>query len=119
MKTPHIPLDAPYSSNQRAWLNGFFAGMHTQMVQSASAVNQTDVRIVNILYGSQTGNAESVATDAANLAKTHGLKPIVKSMDEIEAGALATMEYLLIITSTYGEGEMPDNAQMLWDAVSS
>jgi len=119
MKTPYIPLDAPYSSTQRAWIIGFFAGMHTQMVQSASIVNQTDVRIVNILYGSQTGNAESVANDAANLAKTHGLKAIVKSMDEIEADALATMEYLLIITSTYGEGEMPDNAQMLWDAISS
>jgi len=38
-------------------------------------------------------------------------------MDEIEADALPGIEYLLIITSTYGEGEMPDNAQMLWDSV--
>ncbi|MFZ2449347.1 MAG: sulfite reductase subunit alpha [Methylovulum miyakonense] len=119
MKTPHIPLDAPYSANQRAWLSGFFAGMHTQMVQNTSTVNQTDVRVINILYGSQTGNAEAVANDAATIAKTHGLKPIVKSMDEVEIDALNAMEYLLIITSTYGEGEMPDNAQLLWDAVTS
>jgi len=38
-------------------------------------------------------------------------------MDEIEADALTAMDFLLIITSTYGEGEMPDNAQMLWDGV--
>lgn len=119
MKLPHIPLDAPYSANQRAWLSGFFAGMHTQMIQSAGSSSQTDVRVVNILYGTQTGNAESVAHDAAAIAKTHGLKPVVKSMDEIEAEQLASLEYLLIITSTYGEGEMPDNAQMLWDAVSA
>lgn len=119
MKLPHIPLDAPYSANQRAWLSGFFAGMHTQMLQSAGSSSQTDVRVVTILYGTQTGNAESVAHDAATIAKTHGLKPVIKSMDEIEAEQLASLEYLLIITSTYGEGEMPDNAQMLWDAVSA
>ncbi|MDD5272305.1 MAG: flavodoxin domain-containing protein, partial [Methylovulum sp.] len=118
MKTPHIPLDAPYSASQRAWLSGFFAGMHTHILQTAGTGNPADARILNILYGSQTGNAEAVANDAANVAKTHGLKPVVKSMDEIDVGALAAMDYLLVITSTYGEGEMPDNAQMLWDAVS-
>jgi sulfite reductase (NADPH) flavoprotein alpha-component len=40
-------------------------------------------------------------------------------MDEVELDAFGKMEYLLIITSTYGEGEMPDNAQMLWEAISS
>jgi sulfite reductase (NADPH) flavoprotein alpha-component len=79
--------------------------MHTHMIQSAGSVNQADARIINILYGSQTGNAESVANDAAAVAKAHGLKPLVKSMGEIEIGALAAMEYLLIVTSTYGEGK--------------
>jgi sulfite reductase (NADPH) flavoprotein alpha-component len=119
MKTPHIPFDGPYSESQRAWLSGFFAGMHTHMIQSAGAAQQTVSRTINILYGSQTGNAESVANDAAQAAKAHGLKPVAKGMDEVEADALAGMEYLLVITSTYGEGEMPDNAQMLWDAVNS
>ncbi|MBE0434511.1 MAG: sulfite reductase subunit alpha [Methylomicrobium sp.] len=119
MKTPHIPLDAPYSDSQRAWLSGFFAGMHTQMIQSAGSKSQADARIIHILYGTQTGNSEALANDAAASAKAHGLKPIVKSMDEIELDAFVKMEYLLIITSTYGEGEMPDNAQMLWEAISS
>ncbi len=119
MKTPQIPADAPYSASQRAWLSGFFAGMHTHMIQSAGSINATDSRTLNILYGSQTGNAESVANDAATVAKAHGLKPIVNSMDELSADALSTMEYLLIITSTYGEGEMPDNAQLLWEEMSA
>ena len=118
MKTPNIPQNAPYSDTQRAWLGGFFAGMHSHMLQSANTANQTDARIINILYGTQTGNSESVANDAATVAKAHGLAPVVKSMDEIELDALVKMEYVLIITSTYGEGEMPDNAQLLWDAIS-
>ncbi len=119
MKIPHIPLDAPYSENQRAWLSGFFSGMHTQMLQNACTINPADVRTITILYGSQTGNAESVAHDAAAIAKTHGLKPVIKSMDEIDSDALASLDTLLVITSTYGEGEMPDNAQLLWDAMSA
>ncbi len=118
MKTPHIPTNSPYTDTQRAWLGGFFAGMHTHMLQISSSANQTDTRTINILYGTQTGNSESVANDVAAVAKTHGLSSAVKSMDEIDSDKLVSMEYLLIIISTYGEGEMPDNAQLLWDQVS-
>ena len=118
-KTPNIPQNIPYSDNQRAWLGGFFAGIHTHMLQNSTNDNPADARVINILYGTQTGNSESVANDASEAAKNHGLAPAVKSMDEIELDALAEMEYLLIVISTYGEGEMPDNAQLLWDAIST
>ncbi len=117
MKLLQLPIDAPYSEGQRAWLSGFFAGMHTHMLQSVGISTQTASRTLTILYGSQTGSAEAVANDAATVAKAYGLQPLVKGMDEIEATELAAIDYLLIVTSTYGEGEMPDNAQMLWDSV--
>ncbi|OAH96779.1 sulfite reductase subunit alpha [Methylomonas methanica] len=119
MKAPFIPQNAPYSDTQRAWLGGFFAGMHSHMLHSAGSVNQADARTLHILYGTQTGNSESLANDAANAAKKHGLQPVVESMDEVEIGQLPQMQYLLIITSTYGEGAMPDNAEMLWEAANS
>ena len=119
MKTLKIPNNAPYSDIQQAWLTGFFAGMHSHMLQSASANQTANARVINILYGTQTGTSESVAHDAADVAKTYALTPIVKSMDEVDISEMAAMAYLLIITSTYGEGQMPDNAQMLWDAASS
>jgi sulfite reductase (NADPH) flavoprotein alpha-component len=119
MKAPFIPQNVPYSDTQRAWLSGFFAGMHSHMLHSAGSVNQADARTLHILYGTQTGNSESLANDAANAAKKHGLQPVVKSMDEVEIGQLPQMQYLLIITSTYGEGAMPDNAEMLWEAANS
>lgn len=119
MKAPFIPLNAPYSDSQRAWLSGFFAGMHSHMLHSASSINPANARTLHILFGSQTGNSESLANDAAASAKSHGLLPVVKGMDEVEASQLSKMDYLLIITSTYGEGAMPDNAEMLWEAASS
>lgn len=119
MKISNLPIDAPYNEGQRAWLNGFFSGMQAHMSQSAGATLSTDSRVITILYGSQTGSAESVAIDAGAIAKSYGLTPVVKSMDEVDANALTSFEYLLIVTSTYGEGEMPDNAQLLWDGVSA
>ncbi|MGR8931699.1 MAG: sulfite reductase subunit alpha [Gammaproteobacteria bacterium] len=119
MKAPFIPLNAPYSDTQRAWLSGFFAGMHSHMLHSAGSINTANARTLHILFGSQTGNSESLAHDAAASAKSHGLIPLVKGMDEVEIDQLPSMEYLLIITSTYGEGAMPDNAEMLWEAATS
>jgi len=119
MKILQLLENAPYSETQRAWLGGFFSGMRSQLKQNAGAANATVAQTIHILYGSQTGNAESVANDAATAAKAHGLKPVVTSMDAIDSDALAAMDTLLIVTSTYGEGEMPDNAQMLWEAVSA
>jgi sulfite reductase (NADPH) flavoprotein alpha-component len=119
MNAPYIPQNTPYTDTQRAWLSGFFAGMHSHMLRSPGNSKQADARTLHILYGTQTGNCESLANDAANSAKTHGLAPIVKSMDAVEISQLAQMHYLLIITSTYGEGDMPDNAEMLWAAAKS
>jgi len=79
MKTLQILPHAPYSDNQRAWLSGFFAGMHSHILHSATDVSSS-ARVLHILYGTQTGNAESVAHDAATVAKTYGLLPRVQSM---------------------------------------
>ncbi len=114
-----IPQNAPYSPQQRVWLNGFLMGMRSQLQQATENQSSQAQRLIHVLYGSQTGNAESVAREVATAAKARGLTPIVKSMDEVELSALTTIDYLLIVTSTYGEGEMPDNAELLWQAVSS
>ncbi len=119
MNIPYIPGNTPFSETQRAWLSGFFAGMHSHILQSAGSGTTNNARTINILYGTQTGNSTAVANDAAAVAKAHGLVPIVQSMSEIEFSALSKMQYLLLITSTYGEGEMPDNAQLLWDSASA
>jgi sulfite reductase (NADPH) flavoprotein alpha-component len=119
MKTPLIPNNAPLSEGQRIWLTGFFAGMVNHRQHHSGQGNAAQARQLHILYGSQTGNSAGLANDAANAAKKYGLQPIVKSMDQVEIAQFADFSHLLIITSTYGEGAMPDNAEMLWEAANS
>mgnify|MGYP002026768972 FL=1 len=76
-------------------------------------------RSLAILFGSQTGNAAGLAEKTAKLATDYGLIPKVYDMDGFDASTLANHKRTLIITSTWGEGEMPDNAESLWQTVIS
>ena len=71
-----------------------------------------------ILFGSESGNSEDLATIAEKQAKSLGLTPSVKGMDEVEIGDLPNYQNILIYCSTWGEGEMPDNAIDLWEAAN-
>ena len=76
-------------------------------------------RSLAILFGSQTGNAAGLAEKTAKLATNYGLVPTVYDMDGFDPASLANHKRTLIITSTWGEGEMPDNAETLWQSVNS
>ncbi len=76
-------------------------------------------RSLAILFGSQTGNAAGLAEKTAKLATNYGLVPTVYDMDGLDVSTLANHKRTLIITSTWGEGEMPDNAESLWQTVNS
>ena len=76
-------------------------------------------RSINILFGSQTGNAAGLAEKTAKLAANYGLEPTIVDMDGFDPARLATMKRVMIITSTWGEGEMPDNADGMWNAINA
>ena len=76
-------------------------------------------RSLNILFGSQTGNAAGLAEKTAKLAASYGLEPNIVDMDGFDPGRLASMKRVMIITSTWGEGEMPDNADAMWNAINA
>lgn len=119
MHLPYIPEDAPFNGEQRAWLAGFMAAMRLGSQQAAQAGSAGNRPALNILFGSQTGNAEALAMEAAAASRAQGLDPQVAALDDIGMEQLAGMVHVLIVTSTYGEGEMPDNAQLFWQALSA
>ncbi|MFD4367745.1 sulfite reductase subunit alpha [Rhodococcus sp. NPDC058521] len=120
MKLPYFPQDAPFSDDQRAWLSGFLAAMGTRLAApSGAGAAAAAAPAMQILYGSQTGNAESVAEDAAAAAKAQGFTPAVCALDDVDMERLAAAQRVLVVTSTYGEGEMPDNAELFWQALSA
>jgi sulfite reductase (NADPH) flavoprotein alpha-component len=124
-RVPYLPQDLPFNQEQKQWMGGFLAGLHTRLLVNGEAVTSSSAgdavaqKTLDIIVGTQTGNAETVAEDAAEYARSQGLAPMIHDMDEISLAQLAKTERLLVVTSTYGEGEMPDNAQGLWDDINS
>lgn len=114
-----IPDFMPLSAEQRAWLQGYYAGMAMQAEMSVSAGSGLSSFTVDVLIGTQTGNAEGLAEDMAMTLGAAGAQSRLHQLDDVELDDLATMENVLVITSTYGEGEMPDNAQLFWEALES
>ena len=70
-----------------------------------------------ILYGTETGNSELLAMDAGKVAEGSGFEATISGMDEVELDDLKDCQNLLIVCSTWGDGEQPDNAIDLFDAV--
>ena len=125
MKQPFIPEDAPYTGDQKSWLKGFLAGMQSAKALATSksgalTAHQSDVTpIVDILFGTQTGNAEGLAMDAAAVARAQGFQANVQGLDDISMDTFSSMKNVIITIATYGEGEMPDNASLFWESLNS
>lgn len=104
---PYIPDDAPFTSEQRAWLNGMLAGLFsTAPVPDASA--RTAGKRIAILYASQSGTGEGLARKLAKELKAMGHLPAVSTLVGYTPAALAAESYALILASTYGDGDAPD-----------
>lgn len=76
-------------------------------------------RSLAIFFGSQTGNAAELAEKTAKKAVAYGLEPQVIDMDGYDESQFSNHKRILIITSTWGEGEMPDNAENLWNSTNA
>ncbi|MEH8017160.1 assimilatory sulfite reductase (NADPH) flavoprotein subunit [Rheinheimera muenzenbergensis] len=98
---------------QQAWVSGYLAAsaqLAGQVAgQAAPAVAQASASLT-ILFGSQTGNARHVAEALAKQAQGKGLVAKVVDMADYKTTQLKNEQYLVIVTSTYGEGEPPENA---------
>ena len=70
-----------------------------------------------IAFGTETGNAEMLAEDAANAASDFNLEGRVCDMEDLSVDDLSSASRVIIVCSTWGEGDQPDNAQDLYDDV--
>lgn len=118
LRVPVLPESAPFTPEQRAYLNGFFAGLFSSSplpLRAAAERPPPPPMPLAILYGSQTGNAETLAKRAAGEAGRRGFAVTVWEMARYPREQLAGEERVLVITSTYGDGEPPDNAKAFWE----
>jgi sulfite reductase (NADPH) flavoprotein alpha-component len=116
---PCLPENAPFTPEQRAYLNGFLAGIFSRMPAPSAltgpAAPAEKLVPLSILFGSQTGNAEKLAKRIAREAGQRGFAATVHELGKYPTAQLASEERLLIVTSTFGDGEPPDNAKSFWE----
>ncbi|WP_217211522.1 bifunctional nitrate reductase/sulfite reductase flavoprotein subunit alpha [Streptomyces sp. AC550_RSS872] len=112
---PVLPPDAPFSPEHALWVNGVLAGMYSR---TAAEPVTRDGREVVVLWASQTGNAEEFATATVERLGAAGHRATLVGMDEADVPALARAADLLFITSTFGDGDAPDNGSGFWDTLS-
>lgn len=110
---PFIPDTAPFTPDQRIWLNGFLAGLFSAMpAASAPAIALPSLALpslkIAVLYASQSGTAENLARKVAKELKAKGHITSLISLEGYTPAALAAERYAIIIASTHGEGEAPD-----------
>jgi sulfite reductase (NADPH) flavoprotein alpha-component len=112
--TPIIPDTAPFSAEQRAWLNGFLAGVFATTQPTAIADPPSSLKIA-VLYASQSGTAEGLARKVAKELKAKGHIASLASLEGYTPAALAEERYAILIASTYGEGDAPDGVQPFYE----
>ncbi|MDX2544582.1 bifunctional nitrate reductase/sulfite reductase flavoprotein subunit alpha [Streptomyces sp. WI04-05B] len=120
---PVLPASAPFGAEHADWVNGMLAGMYSRTVEAPPRERvgvgvQVDGREVVVLWASQTGNAEELAGATAERLNAGGHRARLVGMDEADVSALARSADLLFITSTFGDGDAPDNGSGFWDTLS-
>jgi sulfite reductase (NADPH) flavoprotein alpha-component len=99
------------SPEQRAWLSGFLAGMQAANAPQVAPAAPPAKRVpLTILFGTESGNAEALAAQARKAAAKLGFAAKVVDMADMTPAQAATTENLLVIASTWGEGDPPQRA---------
>ncbi|WP_341937232.1 assimilatory sulfite reductase (NADPH) flavoprotein subunit [Marinimicrobium sp. C2-29] len=100
------------NGQQLDWVQGYLAGYRAALQSGGEApsVSQPQGAGLTVLFGSQTGNAETLAERLTEQARAKGLEVECFDMDNFPTRRLKKEQRLAIITSTHGEGDPPDNA---------
>ena len=98
------------SSEQRLWLGSYLAGAPKAGASGGKGNS------LAVLYGTESGNSETLAARIAKLAKASGFKARLYDMAETKPGDLAQASSLLVVVSTWGEGDPPESAEEYYRA---
>lgn len=118
---------AESSPQQLAWISGYFWGLsQTQTAGNLQPVTQPITAVaaqpagkLTIIYASQTGNAKGVAETLKEEATAAGIAVELFSAGDYKGKNLAKATYVIIVASTHGEGEAPDDAIELHEFLQS
>lgn len=111
---PTMPANAPLARESRLWLDGLLGGLFSR----ADAIAAPSPA-VTLLWASQTGNAEALAERYAKRLRDAGITVELSAMADFPASKLASTHTLALISSTFGDGDPPDNGEGFWHSLST
>ena len=125
--TPVLPTSAPLAPEQALWVDGLLAGLFSRTPErhparasrAAGEAPGVRARQVVVLWASQTGNAEELAALVTERVTGAGLAARCVAMDACPPADLPTDADLVLVTSTFGDGDAPDNGTAFWEAVAA
>lgn len=102
------------TEQQKYWLSGYLAISQSEAVVQQPAVEAVSVEKkpveVTVLYGTDTGNSQGLAENMGKQLEEDDFVVMVSSLEDFKPKNLKQLKNLLIVTSTDGEGDPPDNA---------
>jgi len=137
---PVLPVAAPLPPATRLWLDGMLAGLYARGSGSADAVHVADAAVggaasdgahgaelrivrtrpkVALLWASQTGNVESLIDRYATRLMEAGFEMRTACMADCTPETLGKSQYVLLMSSTFGDGDAPDNGRDFWTALNA
>nr|WP_246172650.1 assimilatory sulfite reductase (NADPH) flavoprotein subunit [Marinicella rhabdoformis] len=111
------------NSQQKLWLSGYLAAAAQNSTEANPA--STPVQLVHpkeklsILFGSQTGNSETLAEALYQDCQSQGIAAELLSLADVTAKDLKKKSHVALIISTHGEGEAPDDAEIFYEQLFS
>lgn len=126
---PVLPESAPLAPAKHLLVNGMLAGLfaRSRLPQgdrlpadfSDFSTTSSSTTTVAILWASQTGNAEGFAEQCTTRITSNGLHASVMSMDSVKMIDLAKYTQVLLLASTFGDGDPPDNGSHFWNSLQA
>ncbi|MFF3093079.1 molybdopterin-dependent oxidoreductase [Streptomyces cyaneofuscatus] len=138
-RVPVLPPDAPFDPGHALWVDGVLAGMFSRtapgvapalvpvLVRAPAPVPAQNgavaagptvpTRRLLVLWASQTGNAEEFAAGAAARLTRAGRTPELLPMADVSPAGLGGDTDVLLVTSTFGNGETTDNGAGFWQSL--
>ena len=104
---------AALNPQQLTWLSGYLAGLAQTQPNISTQQDAIPTKFLTILYGSQTGNSKSVAEEFKAKLDAINIPAKLMSMADYKLKQLKVESHVVVIVSTHGIGEAPDDAVSL------
>lgn len=109
---------------QLQWASGYLAGVAAARLGAGEAIAEAAPEAVarptlTIWYGSETGNGRGVAQRLARDAENRGFAVEIASTADVQPRSISRLGILLLVMSTHGEGDPPEDAEALHKLVHS